>query len=219
MRALPQCCTTSWLHPFLHPLPSLIKNCLNLPFGTQGSSSRLNETYILQTRNQGHKSPFLTFLTAWDWEFIWYSSSPVCGLSARWLYGGVNGDFPIGLMPHAVWPRSATHRAPAPVAGHCSSLPPQETLNTQRQVWLSLCEVSGSWCTQNLFEPSECFWWLWGLILNMILPLLLSCWGFSFALGHEVSFFGGIQHSFVDGCSAVNCNFGVLTGEDERTSF
>ena len=57
------------------------------------------------------------------------------------------------------------------------------------------------------------------MILNMILPLLLSCWGFSFALGHEVSFFGGIQHSFVDGCSAVNCNFGVLTGEDERTSF
>ena len=106
MRALPQFCTTSWLCPFLRPLPPLIKNCLNLPFGTQGSSRRLNETYILQTRNQGHKNPFLTFLTAR--EFIWYNSSPVCGLSARWLYGGVNGDFPIGLMPHAVWHRSAT---------------------------------------------------------------------------------------------------------------
>ena len=32
-------------------------------------------------------------------------------------------------------------------------------------------------------------------------------------------FFGGIQHSPVDGCSAASCNFGVLTGEDERTSF
>ena len=38
-----------------------------------------------------------------------------------------------------------------------------------------------------LFEPSECFWWVWGLILNVILPLLPSCWGFSFALVCEVS--------------------------------
>ena len=40
-----------------------------------------------------------------------------------------------------------------------------------------------------------------------------------FALGHGVYFFGGIQRSSVDGCSAVSCNFGVLTGEDERMSF
>ena len=39
--------------------------------------------------------------------------------------------------------------------------------------------------------------------------------GLSFALGHEVSFFGGIQHSPVDSCVAVSCNFEVLTGEDE----
>ena len=61
-----------------------------------------------------------------------------------------------------------------------------------------------------LFEPSESLWWVWGLILNAILPLLPSCWGFSFALACGVSFFGGIQHSPVDGCSAVSCNFGVL---------
>ena len=70
-----------------------------------------------------------------------------------------------------------------------------------------------------LCEPSECFHRVCGLILNMILSLLLSCWGFSFALGCEVSFFGGIQHCFVYGCSAMNCNFGVLIGEDERTSY
>ena len=29
-------------------------------------------------------------------------------------------------------------------------------------------------------------------------------------------FFGGIQHSPIDGCSAESFNFGVLTGEDER---
>ena len=44
-------------------------------------------------------------------------------------------------------------------------------------------------------------------------------WGFSFALGHGVSFFSGIQHCPVDGCSTVLCNFGVLMGEDECTSF
>ena len=57
------------------------------------------------------------------------------------------------------------------------------------------------------------------MILNVISPLLPSCWGLSFALGHGVSFLGGIQHSPVDGYSVVSCNFGVLTGEDECTSF
>ena len=40
--------------------------------------------------------------------------------------------------------------------------------------------------------------WTWGIFLFFI--------------------FGGIQNSLVDG-SAVSCNFGVLTGEDEHTSF
>ena len=90
--------------------------------------------------------------------------------------------------------------------------------DTQTQFWLSLCGVSGSWCTQGLSEPSKCLWLICGLILKVILPLLLSCWGFSFALGHGVSFFGRLQHSSVDGCSAASCNFGVLAGEDEPTS-
>ena len=68
------------------------------------------------------------------------------------------------------------------------------------------------------FDPSEHIWWVWGLILNAISSLLLSCRGFSFALECGVSFFGAIWHSLVDGCSAVSCNFGVPTGEDERTS-
>ena len=40
---------------FLHPLPSLISNCSNLPFLTQGRSRRLNKAYFLQTRNRGHR--------------------------------------------------------------------------------------------------------------------------------------------------------------------
>ena len=42
--------------------------------------------------------------------------------------------------------------------------------------------------------------------------------GFSFILGCQVSFFGGIQCSPVDGCLAASCNFGVLV-ENESTSF
>ena len=67
-----------------------------------------------------------------------------------------------------------------------------------------------------LSEPSEHLWQVWGLILNISLPLLPSCWGFSFALECAVSFFGGIQHSPVNGSSAMSCNFGVLTGEDQN---
>ena len=68
----------------------------------------------------------------------------------------------------------------------------------------------GSPCAHNvLFEPSESLWWVWGLILNAILLFLPSCWGFFFALQCGVSFFGGIQHSPVDGYSAAGCNFGV----------
>ena len=70
-----------------------------------------------------------------------------------------------------------------------------------------------------LFEPSKCLWKAWGLILNVILPLLPFYWGISFALRCGVSVFGGIQHSPVNGCFAVSCSFGVLTGEDDHMSF
>ena len=53
--------------------------------------------------------------------------------------------------------------------------------DTLTQFCLSLCGVSGSWWAQGLFEPSEHLCQVWGLTLNIILPLLPSCWGFSFA--------------------------------------
>ena len=64
------------------------------------------------------------------------------------------------------------------------------TGNAQIHFCLSICGVPRSWCAQDLFEPSEHLWWEWGLILNMNLPLLPSCWGFSFALGRGVSPYG-----------------------------
>ena len=99
-------------------------------------------------------------------------------------------------------------------------MPPQETLKHSKVgVTQSLVGSLGPGVHKVLFEPSKCLWRVWGLILNMILPLLPSCWGFSFTLGCGVSFFAGIQYSPFNGCSAAGCNFGVLAGEDEHVSF
>ena len=106
-------------------------------------------------------------------------------------------------------PRSAVPRAPAPCSRPLltrTSVGDTQTLKGRS----SSVSVGFPGAHNVLFEPSESLWWVWGLILNAILPLLPSCWGFSFALACGVSFFGGIQHSPVDGCSAVSCNFGVL---------
>ena len=58
-----------------------------------------------------------------------------------------------------------------------------------------------------------------GMVFNfiMIVPLLPSHCSFSFVFGHRVSF-GGFQYLPVNGCSVVNCDFDVRTGE-ECTSF
>ena len=152
----------------------------------------------------------------------WYTQGFVCALQESvssvlckfWgLYGGVNGDLLQEVTCHTqVYCTQSPCPCSSPLLTHASAG------DTQTQFWLSLCRVSGSWCTQGLFEPSKSLWQVWGLILNTILPLLPSCWGFSFALGCGVSFFGGIQHSPVDSCPAASCNFGVLAGEDEHTS-
>ena len=122
-------------------------------------------------------------------------------------------------MPHTACPRSAAVRTPIPASGHCRPMPPLETLKHSKAgltqspwgLWVPVCTV--------LFEPSEHPWQVWGLLLNVISPFLSSCCGFSFALGHGVSFLSGIQHSPVSGYSAMSCNFGILSGEDGHTSF
>ena len=75
------------------------------------------------------------------------------------------------------------------------------------------------WCTQRFIWAIRVSLAGNGFDSNTILPLLPSCWSFSFALGCGLSFFGGIQHSPVDGCSAASNNFGVLAREDKHTSF
>ena len=68
----------------------------------------------------------------------------------------------------------------------------QETLTVLAQSVESLVPAVHKACLSPLSV-----WQVWCLILNVISPLLLSCWGFSFALGCGVSFCGGIQHSRV----------------------
>ena len=138
------------------------------------------------------------------------------GESCSWqLYGGVNGDLQEGLY-HRLCDQVAAPSPPAPVAEHCWPIPLQQT---QTQVWLSLCSVSGSLCTQGFV------WALWASLAGMGFDSecdsapLPSCWRFSFAFGCGVSFFGGIQHPPVNSYSAASCSFGVLTGGDERMSF
>ena len=175
--------------------------------------------------------PPLTHASAGDsWTLTGKSGSVSCGVAAPFSWVLVykvllvpsKSLFPqscvssssslVGLMAtsskraYAI-PRSAAPRAPAPVAGHCWPVRSDSV------------SVESPGVNKVLFEPSERLWWVWGLILKAILPLLPSCWSFSFAPGHGVYFFGGIQHSPVNSCSAASCNFGVLTGEDERTSF
>ena len=117
-------------------------------------------------------------------------------------------------MPQAVWP-GILHPEPLPLWK--ATADPYLCGSTQTLFWLSLYGAIWSWCAQ-------CFVWaLWGSLAGMDVDSKCdftpppSFWDFSFALGHEVSFFGGIQHSPVNGCSVVSCNFGVLA-EDKHMS-
>ena len=193
--------STGPVHTLSHSVPpTLLTHASTRDFWTL--------TGILESVSFGVTAPFSWVLV--HTRFCLFSSriSPVL-CKFRRLYDGVNGVLQEGLCHTHVY---CTH-SPCP----CSSplLIRTSAGDTQTEFWLSLCGVSGSWCTQGL---SEHLWWVWGLILNAISPLLPSCWGFSFALGSRIYFFGGILHSPVNGCSAVSCNFGVLAA-DKNMSF
>ena len=85
--------------------------------------------------------------------------------------------------------RIAAPRAPAPAAGYLSHTPTGDTQTLKGRS--GSVSVGSPDAHKVLFEPSECLWQVWALILNVILHLLPSCWGFSFALGRGVSFLVG----------------------------
>ena len=128
------------------------------------------------------------------------------------LYGRINGDlFQKGLYHTQV----CCTQSPCPCLLTRTSAGDTPTLKGRS----GLVSVASPVVHKVLFEPSKHLWWVWGLILNVILSPLSSCWGLSFALRCGVSFFGGIQCPPINDCSAVSYNFGVLTGEIERTFF
>lgn len=68
----------------LHPLPSLICNCLNLPFGAQGRSRR-QKSLFLQTKNREHRRVFVAWRApqspAWFHFSLWVCKSHAGELS------------------------------------------------------------------------------------------------------------------------------------------
>ena len=130
-------------------------------------------------------------------ELLWHDCFPVRGSSARHLCGGTNGDLLLVDLRHMLRlpgllqpePPSLWQAAGYPFLGRRHS-------NTQRQFWLTiLCKSRllslGPRVHKVLFTPSDRLRQVWGLILNAAALLLLSCWGFSFALGHRVCFLVG----------------------------
>ena len=98
----------------------------------------------------------------------WCAQVSVCALQESpvlckfWkLCDGVNGTFLQEGLCHI---QVCCTQSPCPRGSPL--LTSTSTREAQTQFCLSLCGVSGSWCTQDLFEPSECLWWEWGLILN-----------------------------------------------------
>ena len=123
------------------------------------------------------------------------------------LCGGVNGDLlQEGLCHTQVYCTQSPCPCSSPLLTHTSAG------DTQTQFCLSLC---GLW----VLVHTRFVWALRASLAGRgfdskcnFVPLP-SCWGFSFALGRGVSFFGGIQHSSVSGFSTASCKFGVLAGE------
>ena len=140
------------------------------------SRSPPTHTFTGDSRTPTGKSPVGSlFLSPGSWctRFCWTLPRVYFPFLCKFwqLYGGVNGDLLQEDLSHTHTQSTCPCSRPLST---CTS-----TGDAQTQFCLSLCGVPRFWCAQGLFEPSECLWWVWSLILNAILPLLPSCWGFS----------------------------------------
>ena len=108
-------------------------------------------------------------------------------------YGGVNGDL---LQECLCYTQVCCTQSPCPCGRPLLTRTSSGDTQTHKGRSDSV-SVGSSGVHKVLFEPSEHLWRVCGLFLNVISPLLPSCWGFSFALGCRVSFFGSGQFSSV----------------------
>ena len=126
----------------------------------------------------------------------WCAQGFVCALQESvfpllhkfwWLYGGVNGDLlQKGLCHIQVCCTQGPCPCDSPLLTHISTGDTQTLKGRSGSVSMGFL---GPGAHNVLFESSECLWRVWGLFLNVILPLLPSFLCFSFALGCGVSFF------------------------------
>ena len=109
------------------------------------------------------------------------------------LYGGV---IPRGLMPHKVCCTQSPCPCGRPLLYLC-----RRHSNTQGR--RGSVSVGSPDVHKVLFVSSEHLWQVWSLILNVISPLLPSCWASLLRLDVGYLFLMGIQHSPIEGCSAA----------------
>ena len=154
------------MHALLHSVPPALQQAT-----TDSHLCRLLDT-------MGKSGSVSSGITASFSGVLVHTSFPLCPprvcfpvLYKFWqLCGGVNGDLlQEGLCHTQVYFTQSPFPHSSPLLTHTFSG------DTQPQFLLRLCGVSGSWCAQGMFEPSECLWCVWGLILNTVSPLLLSC--------------------------------------------
>ena len=98
-------------------------------------------------------------------HFMAWDDSPSANVISKCMLW-VRGLVPLWVLRHFLSLISSCTQSPCP----CSNplLTRTSTGDTQTQFCLSFCGVSGSWCTQGMFEPSEHLWQVWGLVLNVI---------------------------------------------------
>ena len=167
------------MHSLLHAVP---QPCSRPPL----THTPAGDSWILLGKS-GSASCWVTTPFSWvlcTQGFVCALQEPVSPVLCKFwqLYGGVNGNL---LQEGLCHTQVCCTQSPCP----CGSplLTRTSTGDTHTQFCLSLCGVPGSWCAQSLFEPSECLWHDWSLIVKVNLPLLPSCWGSSFALVQGVS--------------------------------
>ena len=89
---------------------------------------------------------------------FWCTQGFVCALQESVSHscvnsGGINDDLlQEGLYHTQIYCTQSPYLCSSPLLT-CTS-----TGDTQTQFWLSLCRISGSWHTEDLFEPSEHLW-------------------------------------------------------------
>ena len=136
------------MHALLHPVPLTLQQATTVP--------RLRQR-LLDTHGQAWVSLLGSLLLSpgsWCTRFSLCPARvyfPVLGRFWQ-LYGGINGDL---LQEGLCHTQVCGTQSPCPCGRPL--LTRMSAGDAQTQFCLSLCGVSGSWCTQGLFEPSEHF--------------------------------------------------------------